>query len=185
MSQNAVAGSMKKVALVFILAVFVPSLVLAWLAVRSLRDQQFVLERQQSLLFQNVADSLAKETDAYLSERQHEFALQVETLLAGRKPADVAPGFDDQLRTNWPLAEVGFVVSLNGDFMCPSPVSRVEARRFRTDNSLFLCNRESVEVYWNQKGFLGSGVPDPKNQVQQRPDNESNAEPAQPDSSQA
>ena len=41
---------MKKVALVFVMAVFVPSLVLAWLAVRSLRDQQFVLERQRSLL---------------------------------------------------------------------------------------------------------------------------------------
>ena len=33
---------MKKVALVFVLAVFVPSLVLAWLAVRSLRDQQLI-----------------------------------------------------------------------------------------------------------------------------------------------
>jgi hypothetical protein len=50
---------MKKVALVFVLAVFVPSLVLAWLAVRSLRDQQFLLERQQSLLLQGVADALA------------------------------------------------------------------------------------------------------------------------------
>ena len=38
---------MKKIALVFVLAVFAPSLVLAWLAVRSLRDQQLVLERQQ------------------------------------------------------------------------------------------------------------------------------------------
>ena len=41
---------MKKVALVFVVAVLLPSLVLAWLAVRSLRDQQFLLERQQSLL---------------------------------------------------------------------------------------------------------------------------------------
>ena len=39
---------MRKVALVFVVAVIVPSLVLAWLAVRSLRDQQFVIERQQS-----------------------------------------------------------------------------------------------------------------------------------------
>ena len=36
---------MKKVALVFVLAVIVPSLGLAWLAVRSVRDQQLVLER--------------------------------------------------------------------------------------------------------------------------------------------
>ncbi len=48
---------MKKVALVFVLAVFLPSLVLAWLAVRTLRDQQFLLERQQSLLYQGIADA--------------------------------------------------------------------------------------------------------------------------------
>ena len=60
---------MKKVALVFVLAVFVPSLVLAWLAVRSLRDQQIVLERQQSLLYQGVADSIAKQAqDAFARE---------------------------------------------------------------------------------------------------------------------
>ncbi len=51
---------MKKVALVFVLAVFVPSLVLAWLAVRSLRVQQFLLERQQSLHYQGVADVFEK-----------------------------------------------------------------------------------------------------------------------------
>ena len=59
---------MRKVALVFVLAVFVPSLVLAWLAVRSLRDQQFVLERQQSLLYQGVTDSLAKEITALAND---------------------------------------------------------------------------------------------------------------------
>lgn len=48
---------MKKVALLYIPAVFVPSLILAWLAVRSLRDQQFLLERQHSLLRQAVADA--------------------------------------------------------------------------------------------------------------------------------
>jgi hypothetical protein len=45
---------MKKVALVFVVAVLVPSLVLAWLALRSQRDLQFLFERQQSLLYQRV-----------------------------------------------------------------------------------------------------------------------------------
>ena len=39
---------MRKVAVIFVIAVFVPCLVLAWLAVRSLRDQQFLVERQQA-----------------------------------------------------------------------------------------------------------------------------------------
>src|SRR4026207_684067 len=102
---------MKKVALVFVLAVFVPSLVLAWLAVRSLRDQQFILERQQSLLFQGVADSVAKAAGAYLMGRQREFAGQVDTMLSQLKAAEMTAGFDERLRSQWPMAEVGFVVT--------------------------------------------------------------------------
>ncbi len=79
---------MKKIALVFVLAVFVPSLVLAWLAVRSLRDQQLILERQQSLLYQGVADSLANEADNFLTAQQHEFGQQVETVLTDRRQAN-------------------------------------------------------------------------------------------------
>lgn len=148
---------MKKVAIVFVLAVFVPSLVLAWLAVRSLRDQQFVLERQQSLIYQQVADALAKEADSFLVERQREFGLQVEAILAEGKAVEAAPAFDDRLRRNWPLAEVGFVVSLEGNVLCPSLFSRAEAKNFRLQNDRFLCNRESVEVYWqNPKAGLNS-----------------------------
>ena len=77
---------MRKVALVFVLAVFVPSLVLAWLAVRSLRDQQFLLERQQSLLYQGVADAKAKEVQDALAEYQHGFTLQVAKLVGKRNP---------------------------------------------------------------------------------------------------
>ena len=146
---------MRKIALVFVVAVFVPSLVLAWLAVRSLRDQQFVLERQQSLLYQAVADSLAKDAEAYLAERQREFGLQVEALLAEGKPEDIAGAFDDRLRKGWALAEVGFVVSLEGKVICPSLFGRPDARRFRLENDKFLCSKESVEVYWNSpKGSI-------------------------------
>ncbi len=152
---------MKKVALVFVLAVFVPSLVLAWLAVRSLRDQQFVLERQQSLLYQGVADSLSKEAESFLTERLREFSLQVEKLVDSRKTVDIA-GFDERLRVNWPLAEVGFVVSINGNLLCPSPSSRPEARKFCTDNGTFLANREIAEIYWNAKNNFS---PDQKLQI--------------------
>src|SRR6059036_1570273 len=106
------SSEMKKVALVFILAVFVPSLILAWLAVRSLRDQEFVLERQQSLLYQGVADSVAKEAANLLAEHQREFARQVEAMLGDNKATVVADSFDKRLRQDWPLAEVGFAVSL-------------------------------------------------------------------------
>jgi signal transduction histidine kinase len=142
---------MRKVALVFVLAVFVPSLLLAWLAVRSLRDQQFVLERQQSLLYQGVTDSLAKQVEGLLGQRQHEFGLQIEEMLARNAVRDIATSFDQRLRTNWPSAKVGFVVTTSGEILSPSPSpeSRPEAQAFRKDNGLFLGNREVAEVYWN------------------------------------
>src|SRR4051794_9372740 len=147
---------MKKVALVFLLAVFVPSLVLAWLAVRSLRDQQFVLEREQSLLYQGVADAIAKGVQGTLAEDQRDFTLKVGALLQSHTGPDVAKSFDDLLRKDWPLAEVGFVVTLGGDILCPSPLDRPEAKTFCIDNSRFLANRESAEVYLQPKQALNN-----------------------------
>jgi signal transduction histidine kinase len=142
---------MKKIALVFVLAVFVPSLVLAWLAVRTLRDQQFLLERQQSLLYQGVADARAKAVQDALAEDQRGFAAEVLSLVGKASPREAAKSFDDLLRRQWPLAQVGFTVTLQGDILSPSPYGRAEARKFYTDNSRFLASRETVEVYSNQK----------------------------------
>lgn len=146
---------MKKVALLFVVAVLAPSAVLAWLAMRSLRDQEYVLQHQQSMLYQGVADAFAKEVNAYLADRQREFALHVESLLADQNPRTIAPFFDDHLLRAWPMAEVGFVVSLDGTVIAPSLLGRSEARRFRLENDSFLSNRETVEVYWNSpKGLI-------------------------------
>ena len=142
-------SSMKKTAILFVLAVYVPSLVLAWLAVRSLRDQQFVLERQQSLLYQGVADRLAKDAADLLAERQREFGGVVEAMFADREPNLVARGFDQELCKAWAHADVGFVVTLTGALLSPSPLSGPQARMFCVANGAVLGNRESVEVYWN------------------------------------
>ena len=126
-------------------------MVLAWLAVRTLRDQQFLVERQQSLLYQGVADTVAAEVQDALAEDRRAFAAMVTELLQGQKPAEAAVSFDDTLCKSWPLAEIGFVVSLKGELLSPSPFGRPEARAFCSYNSRFLCNRESVEVYWAPK----------------------------------
>jgi signal transduction histidine kinase len=140
---------MKKVALVFAVAVLLPSLVLAWLAVRSLRDQQFLLERQQSVIDQHVTDALAQNISDYLAQQQQGFAAQVENLAAGGDVQKLAEQFDDQLRRRWPLAEVGFCVTASGKILSPPPNARPAAQMFRLDNSGFLGNHEPVEVYWN------------------------------------
>ena len=146
---------MKKVAIVFISAVLVPSLILALLAIRSIRDQQLVMERQQTLLYQEVINSLFKDIDAALAEKQRDFTFTVEKLLEGKDARKLAGSFNEQLRKIWPLASVGFVVSLEGEVLSPSLFSGPEARRFRLENDHFLCSKETVEVYWNSpKGSI-------------------------------
>ncbi len=140
---------MKKVALVFALAVIAPSLVLAWLAVRSLRDQEYVVDRQQTLLYQNLAASRASAVAQHLIAAQQMFSYQVENLLKADTPRQAAAKFDAQLRSAWPLAEIGFVVSLDGQVLEPSLFAGSQARKFRLENDRFLCSAETVEVYWN------------------------------------
>ena len=140
---------MKKVALVFVLAVFAPSLVLAWLAVRSARDQQIVVTQQQTLLYQSVADALAKDVRDYMGERQREFAQIVEGLRRDHSPAELANRFDSLLVPSCPSAELGFTVTADGNVLSPSLFDRPEAHQFRLNNDRFLGSCESVAVYWN------------------------------------
>jgi signal transduction histidine kinase len=72
-------------------------------------------------------------------------------MFQNHRPEDLAKTFDEDLRKQWPLAQVGFVVTLSGDILSPSPLSRPEAKMFCTDNSRFFANRETVEVYSNLK----------------------------------
>ena len=140
---------MKKVALVFVLAVLAPSLVLAWLAFRSLRDQQFIVERQQSLLYQGVADVFAKEVTDVLAEELRGFTLEVDLALLKQEAGELAQSFDEKLRARWPLAEIGFAVTTNGALLSPGISAGQEARDFISSNGKFLCNTEVAQVYWN------------------------------------
>ncbi|HEV3064503.1 MAG TPA: HAMP domain-containing sensor histidine kinase [Chthoniobacterales bacterium] len=134
---------MRKFALIFVLAVFLPSIVLGWLALDSLRNQEFVFERQQELLLQGTSDTLAERIRGFLGEKQNEFANRVDQLASG---TDVV-AFDERVRAIWPAATVGFVVTLDGKLVAPSAKGNGPAQRFLEANSRFLTNAESAEVY--------------------------------------
>lgn len=134
---------MRKFALIFVLAVFLPSVVLGWLALDSLRNEDFVFERQQELLLQGTSDTLAGRIQAFLVEKLNEFGNQVD-LLASRTDA---VAFDEHIRVLWPAAAVGFVVTLDGKLVAPSAKGNGPAQRFLEANSRFLTNAESAEVY--------------------------------------
>jgi signal transduction histidine kinase len=151
---------MRKVALVFVMAVFVPSFVLAWLAVRSQRDQQFIMERQQAASCQGLAGALVRQINGVILEKRREFNQQVDELISTGNARETAGSFDNLLKERWPLAEVGFVVSLQGSgpVLSPSLFGSPEARTFRLENDRFLCSMEAVEVYWNSR--TKAGLPD-------------------------
>ena len=135
---------MKKVAFLFVLAVLLPSLVLAWLALRSLRDQQFLLERQESLLCQNVTDGLAQNISDLLAQQQSEFGAQVEIIIAANtNVTEVGADFDSRIRRAWPLAEVGFCVTRSGNILSPAASAPSQAGSFYQQNWEFQIGRAS------------------------------------------
>jgi signal transduction histidine kinase len=134
---------MRKFALIFVLAVLLPSVVLGWLALDSLRNQEFVFERHEELLLQGTSDTLAERIRGFLGEKLNEFGNQVDQLASGTDAA----AFDERVRAVWPAARVGFVVTLDGKLVAPSEKGNEAVQRFLEANSRFLTNAESVEVY--------------------------------------
>jgi signal transduction histidine kinase len=133
----------RKFALIFVLAVLLPSIVLGWLAFDSLRNQEFVFERQQELLLQGTSDTLAERIRKFLGEKLNDFGDQVNHMASG---TDVV-SFNERIRAKWPAATVGFVVTLDGKLVAPSPKEDESAKRFLEANSRFLTNAEPAEVY--------------------------------------
>ena len=140
---------MRKVAVIFVLAVFVPSLVLAWLAIRSVRNQQFALERQRMLLYQGAAESTAKDVLVHVEGRRREFRALVDKLTGNQTVGEAADKFDTRLRQIWPLAQIGFVVTLDGQMLAPALFADAAARKFRLENHQFLTGISGVEVYFD------------------------------------
>lgn len=139
---------MQRSAWIFLAAIVLPSMGLAWLAVHSVRDQQVVLEHQQAIICQNITDALAKSIQAQMDQVRGEFVKTTNGLLDGaQSPQAIAQNFNRQLKTAWPLAEIGFAVNLNGTIYSPRAGEGVAERTFRNENDRFLSNRENVEIY--------------------------------------
>src|SRR5215475_14580735 len=112
---------MRRSAWIFLAGILLPSLALAWLALRSARDQQVVLEHQQAVISQGVTDMLAKKTQDQLDDARSSFVQITQQLLKKKSsPQALTRGFNRQLKENWNLAELGFVVDLRGMIYSPT-----------------------------------------------------------------
>ncbi len=72
---------MRRSAWIFFASIFLPSLGLAWLAIRSVQDQQVVLEHQQVIISQNITDALAKNIQAQMDQVRGDFVKTTQQLL--------------------------------------------------------------------------------------------------------
>lgn len=140
---------MRRSAWIFLAVILLPSLVLAWMAVRSARDQQVILEHQQAIICQDITDALAKQIQDQVDGARVSFMQATDQILRQKNssPQTSVTSFNQRLRSAWSLAEVGFVVDWRGVIYSPNPREGVLARAFRNENDRFLSNRENVEVF--------------------------------------
>lgn len=138
---------LRRISIILIVGVLLPSTVLAFLAIRSLKDQQIVLERQQGLLYQEVIDGVALRIDAYMQNIQSRFALEVDEMLAGEEGSMAPHRFNRLLRKDWALAKVGFVVDRQGTLLSPLPGRRGLEQKFLDDNRSFFANTQELAIY--------------------------------------
>ena len=139
---------MRRSARIFLAAILLPSLALAWLAVRSARDQQVILEHQQAIISQDVTDALAKKVRDQLDDTRSAFVQRTQKLLEkSSSPPALARNFNRELHNSWNLAEVGFAVGLDGTIYSPASRQGRVAETFRSENDRFLSNRENVPVF--------------------------------------
>ncbi len=148
---------LRRISIILIVAVLLPSTVLAFLAIRSLKDQQIVLERQQGLLYQEVIDGLALRIDSFMQNLQNRFALEVDEMLAGEDGPMAPRRFNRLLREDWALAKVGFVVDRQGSLLSPLPGRQGLEQKFLDDNRLFFANTQELAVY-NQVRVPGLAI---------------------------
>jgi signal transduction histidine kinase len=137
---------MKRIALVFILSILLPSVLLAVLAVRSLRDQELVVSSQRTQLYQTNCDGLSDRINLFMNDVRVFYGQLVDELVRQEEDG-LVEDFDDLLRSRWSQAAAAAVVTDEGVILSPgaTPGSRGEA--FLRDHADFLTNRRVVEVY--------------------------------------
>lgn len=139
---------MRRSGWIFLAAILLPSMVLAWMAVRSARDQQVILEHQQAIICQDITDALAKKIQDQVDSSRLAFIQATDQLVRQSSSSQALAGnFNQRLQRAWNLAEVGFAVDLRGRIYSPTPNESTIARTFRNENERFLSNRENVEVF--------------------------------------
>jgi signal transduction histidine kinase len=142
----------RRIALIFVVAVFVPSLLLGFLALRTAHEQRNILERQLFELYRKDVDLLAEKLQVAILDRQRQFADRVRVMLSKNGPPRRAVDFAKMME---PDDGVAFMVTPGGSVMPARPDSR-KTTGFLRENEAFLSNRATAEFFPTQQGETNS-----------------------------
>ncbi|MDF1741013.1 MAG: HAMP domain-containing sensor histidine kinase [Verrucomicrobiales bacterium] len=137
---------MKRIALVFLVAILLPALLLAGLAVRSLRDQELVVNSQRIQLHQTSCDAMVTSVNLFMDDVRGFYGEVLDDLVV-RSAEGVLTNYDQLLREEWSQAAGGAVVSDAGEIRSPSRDDSEWASRFLDNHGGFLTSQRVVEVY--------------------------------------
>lgn len=145
---------MKRYALVFLAAIFLPSLVLGWLALRTAREQRVLIERQAIDLHQAETDAIAARIAAAIEEKQQAFSAIVLDLVKLHGAGALAENYGRLLDAQWSGGGIPFAITPQGRLAYPTPTMAEKdtaIQNFLTNNSAFLSNKASAEIYQSQQ----------------------------------
>ncbi len=147
---------MKRSALIFFAAIFLPSVVLGWLALRTAGDQHVLIERQATDLHQAETDALASALRATLEEKQKAFVEVLRALVARHGASALAENYGPLLTEAWSDGGIPFAITPQGTLAWPtSAVARRDRSQseFLGNNAAFLSNRAESEIYQTQPAY--------------------------------
>ena len=122
---------MKKTAFIFVSAIFLPTVVLGFLALQSARQQRVLLQSQEAQLRQQDADNLATQIDLAVRVEHENFVKEVAALTA--------------VPDDWHRGGVLFIIS-GGELTWHGP-GAARAAEFIEDNAAFLRGTVAADVY--------------------------------------
>ncbi|MFZ4775492.1 MAG: sensor histidine kinase [Terrimicrobiaceae bacterium] len=141
---------MKRQALIFVVAIFLPSLVLGWLALRTAGKQQILIERQAADLHQAETDAIASGIREAIEAKQRAFAEAVRVLVAKESAGAVAENYAALLTSVWSDGGIPFAITPRGTLASPSSRGTRQVDAFLANNAAFLTNARAEEVYQQQ-----------------------------------
>ena len=137
---------MKRSIWIFLAAIVLPSAGLGWLALRSVGEQQIILERRTAELYQKETEAVASAARTLLDDERRAFTETVRQLIVAEGAPQVGRDFTARLASAWPRRAIGFALGPDGALLSPSPE---DARR----------NAEWEAFLRNNAAFLSGSVP--------------------------